>query len=82
MDNRLEELERRLERWRIVYSRYNPASEMLYDIREAGDDMNWLIHEVRRLREENGQLREFIDELRRQMEDELSPQNRSKKKNR
>jgi hypothetical protein len=50
--DRLEYIKNRLKKNRVYYSAFNPKAEYLHDIEDAGEDMQWLIYEVERLRDE------------------------------
>ncbi|OHD75254.1 MAG: hypothetical protein A2177_12600 [Spirochaetes bacterium RBG_13_68_11] len=52
MEDRLERIRRLLKERRAYWSAYNPSSSFLYDVEDAGDDIQWLLAEVTRLREE------------------------------
>jgi hypothetical protein len=69
--DRLEEILRKQKTWNVLYSRYNPAADLLYDVDDGDEDFSWMIYEIQRLREENVQLKEFIDYLRSQMKSDL-----------
>jgi len=60
MEDRLNHIKRRLKKNKVYYSRYNPRSEMMYEVDEADEDLNWLVYEIERLREENGVLRQRL----------------------
>jgi hypothetical protein len=55
----------------LCWLKYNPKNSYKYDIIDAEEDIAWMIYEIKRLREENGKYREFIDTLRQQMAREL-----------
>ncbi len=61
MDDRLAEIEAR-------WLRFDPDFVSSYDVAadtcEAADDLEWLIHEVRRLREERDALLQQVARLR------------------
>lgn len=64
--DRLTELEEKLSRKKnkghqIYWIKYNPGAEFDYDISDATEDIHWMIYEIKRLREENEQYKEFID---------------------
>jgi regulator of replication initiation timing len=61
MEDRLEHVKKKIKQAEVYYSRYNPRSDMMYDIEEARDDIRWLVYEIERLREENTQLRDRLD---------------------
>jgi alanyl-tRNA synthetase len=75
-EDRLKTIERLLEqkkrqRNQLCWLRYNASSQFKYDVENAEEDVAWMIFEIKRLREENQNYKEFIDSLRRQMEGEL-----------
>ncbi|MBN1700100.1 MAG: hypothetical protein JW881_21495 [Spirochaetales bacterium] len=55
----------------LCWITYNPLSEYNFDIENAEEDVEWMIYEIKRLKEENERLKEFIDAIRVQMENEL-----------
>jgi len=57
----LNHIKKRLKQCKVYYSRYSPRSDMMYEIDEADDDLNWMIYEIERLREESRGLRERLD---------------------
>jgi regulator of replication initiation timing len=71
LKNRLDHLRRMIKTHRVFYSRYNPGADLLYDVEEADEDYNWMIHEIESLRLENERLKEFVAYTRREMEKEL-----------
>ncbi len=68
MEDRLEYIKKKREKGKIYYSAYNPGSELLYDIEDADEDINWMIYEIERLRRENRELKKFIDYIKEQKE--------------
>ncbi len=77
-DDRLTKFEEYFERKKrnghqIFWLKYNPNSEYKFDLEEAREDIEWMVAEINRLREENLHYREFIDALRTQMEEEFKP---------
>lgn len=60
MEDRLNHIKRRLKNNKVYYGRYSPRSEMMYEVDEADEDLNWLVYEIERLREENGVLRQRL----------------------
>jgi hypothetical protein len=79
LKDRLDHLREKIKHQRLFYSRYNPGSDLLYDVEEADEDFHWMIHEIERLRLENERLKEFVAYTRREMERELKdgePENR------
>ena len=69
--DRLEEILKRQKKWNVLYSRYNPAADLLYDVDDGDEDFSWMVYEIQRLRDENVHLKEFIDYLRSEMKTEL-----------
>lgn len=55
----------------ICWIKYNPESDMSYDIIDAEEDIEWMIYEIKQLREENRELKEFAKALRDQIAEEL-----------
>lgn len=75
-EDRLEELESKLARKKrrgsqLYWLTYNPGAEFDYDVSDADEDIRWMIHEIRRLRDENREYREFVENYRKEMEREL-----------
>jgi len=60
MEDRLSHIKKRLKKSRVYYSRYSPQSDMMYEVDEADEDLNWMVYEIERLREENGVLRQRL----------------------
>jgi len=50
MEDRLEYIRKKIKGCKVYYSRYSPRAEMMYEIEDAGDDVQWMIHEIERLR--------------------------------
>ena len=70
MKDRLKFIKEKKERNNVYYSRYNPKSDLLYDVEEADEDFSWMIYEIERLRRENEHLREFIEKVKSDIESE------------
>lgn len=75
-EDRLEEFEKQFQRKKkngtqLLWMKYNPSNDYKFDITDAREDVEWMISEIRRLREENETLKEFIDSMREQIEGEL-----------
>lgn len=73
---RLEVLEKQLAKkekkgHRLCWIRWNPNSKFGYEIDDAREDVRWMVYEIKRLRGENTELREFVDNFRNAMEDTL-----------
>jgi hypothetical protein len=60
MEDRLSNIKRRLKKSKVYYSRYSPRSDMMYEVDDADEDLNWMVYEIERLREENGELRQRL----------------------
>ena len=79
-EDRLEMLESKLARKkrrgsRLYWFTYNPGAEFDYDVSNAEEDIRWMIHEIQRLRDENREYKEFIENYRKEMEKELGLRN-------
>lgn len=77
--DRLDNLEALLKRKKrngnqICWIKYNPDSAMSYDIIDAEEDIEWMIYEIKLLRRENKELKEFAKALRDQIVEELNPE--------
>jgi hypothetical protein len=57
MEDRLNHIKKRLKKSKLYYSRYSPRSDLMYEVDEADEDVNWMVYEIERLREENRDLR-------------------------
>lgn len=70
---RLEELLEKNDRKgsRICWIRWNPDSRFGYQIDDAREDVRWMIYEIKRLREEHRELKEFVDMYRNEMTREI-----------
>lgn len=76
LDDRIERIERYFARKKrngsqLFWFKYNPKSEYKFDLEDAREDVEWMLAEIKHMRDENAKLREFIDSLRAQMEREL-----------
>ncbi len=81
--DRLEELEEILKikkrnQNQICWIKFNPNSDLNYDIIEAEEDVKWMIFEIKRLRHENKELKEFAEALRDQIARELKMNDKKK----
>ena len=56
----------------ICWIKYNPDSDMSYDVTDAEEDIKWMLFEIKRLRNENMELKNFAETLRDQISEELS----------
>ncbi len=65
MEDRLTVIKDKKKNSTVYYSKYNPASELMYDIEEAEEDFLWMVYEIERVRNENMHLREFVDHIKR-----------------
>jgi hypothetical protein len=78
VEDRLERIEKLLEHKKNQNSRlswitYNPRADYGFDVQDAEEDVAWMVWEIKRLRRENQEYREFIDSVRAQMEEEFKP---------
>lgn len=74
--DRLEKVEELLKRKKkngnqICWIKFNPDAEMSYDVVDAEEDIKWMLYEIKRLRSENRELKEFAEALRDQISEEL-----------
>lgn len=58
---------------RLCWIRWDPNSSYGYDIEDAREDIEWMIYEIKRLQEENAELRSFADMFRETVEKEVGP---------
>jgi hypothetical protein len=56
---------------RLCWIRWDPNSKYGYEIDDAREDIRWMIYEIKKLREENAELKSFVDNFREAMEDEF-----------
>ncbi|RKX17478.1 MAG: hypothetical protein DRP51_10775 [Candidatus Zixiibacteriota bacterium] len=56
---------------RLCWIRWDPNSKYGYEIDDAREDIRWMIYEIKKLREENTELKSFVDNFREAMEDEF-----------
>lgn len=75
-NDRLDDVEELLKRKKrngnqICWIKYNPDADMKYDILDAEEDIKWMLFEIKRLRSENRELKEFAETLRDQISEEL-----------
>jgi hypothetical protein len=74
--DRLKQLERLLEKnerrgSRLSWIRWNPNSKYGYEINDAREEIRWMVYEIKKLREENAELKSFVDNFREAMEEQL-----------
>jgi len=79
--DRLKELEsnfkrKKLRGTQLYWMKYNPDSDYHWDLKDAREDVEWMIAEIRRLREENEMFRELVDEFKRIIWHDIDPENR------
>lgn len=72
----MEQLERLLEKndrrgSRLCWIRWDPNSKYGYDINDAREEIRWMVYEIKQLREENAELKAFVDNFREAMEDQF-----------
>jgi hypothetical protein len=60
--DKLEELFQRKKRNgnQICWIKYNPELDMKYDVIDAEEDIKWMIYEIKKLRTENIELKNFV----------------------
>jgi len=70
---KLEELLKRKKRNgnQICWIKYNPDSDLNFDVADAEEDIKWMLFEIKRLRNENIELKNFVETLRDQISVEL-----------
>lgn len=73
---RLEKLEQLLEKndrrgSRLCWIKWNPNSKYGYEIDDAREEIRWMIYEIKQLREENAELKSFVDNFREAIEEEF-----------
>ncbi len=56
---------------RLCWIRWDPNSKYGYEIDDAREDIRWMVYEIKKLREENAELKSFVDNFREAMEDEF-----------
>ena len=74
--NRLQRLEQLMEKQdrrgsRLSWIRWNPNSKYGYEIEDAREDIRWMVYEIKKLREENTELKSFVDNFRESMEEQI-----------
>lgn len=77
-EDRLQKIEKLLEyrknrNSKLSWITYKPSAEYSYEVEDAEEDVAWMVWEIKRLRRENQEYREFIDSVRAQMEEEFKP---------
>ena len=75
-DERLQRLEIQLEKNdrkgnRLCWIRWDPNSKFGYEIEDAREEIRWMVYEIRKLKEENAELKEFVDNFREAVERDL-----------
>jgi hypothetical protein len=56
---------------RLCWIRWDPNSKYGYEIDDAREEVRWMVYEIKKLREENAELKSFVDNFREAMEDEF-----------
>ena len=56
---------------RLSWIRWNPNSKYGYEIDDAREEIRWMVYEIKKLREENTELKSFVDNFREAIEDQL-----------
>lgn len=77
--DRLNHLEQKLNKnerrgTRLCWISWDSNSKYGYQIDDAREEVRWMIYEIRRLREENAELKAFADKFREALEDEINQQ--------
>lgn len=74
--DRLAELEenfrrKKKNRTQLFWMKYNPVADYKWDLVDAKEDVEWMISEIKRLREQLEMYKELTEELKRQIRDEI-----------
>jgi superfamily I DNA/RNA helicase len=71
--NTLEQMLKKNERrgTRLCWIRWDPNSAYGFQIDDAREEVRWMIYEIKRLREENAELKAFADAFRESLEGEI-----------
>ena len=74
--DRLIQLEQLLEKndrrgSRLSWIRWNPNSKYGYEIDDAREEVRWMVYEIKKLREENAELKSFVDTFREAVEEQI-----------
>jgi len=74
--DRLKHLEQLLEKndrrgSRLTWIRWTPNSKFGYEIDDAREEIRWMIYEIKKLREENAELKSFVDQFRDALEEQI-----------
>lgn len=77
--DRLEELEQNFRRKKahgtqLFWIKYNPETTFKFDLIDAREDVEWMVAEIKRLRDENAMLRELVESLKKQITEEIEDQ--------
>ncbi len=56
---------------RLCWIRWDPNSKYGYEIDDAREEVRWMVYEIKKLREENAELKSFVDNFREAMEDQF-----------
>jgi hypothetical protein len=56
---------------RLCWIKWDPNSKYGYEIDDAREEVRWMVYEIKKLREENAELKSFVDNFREAMEDEF-----------
>jgi hypothetical protein len=75
-NERLKKLEQLLEKndrrgSRLCWIKWNPNSKYGYEIDDAREEIRWMVYEIKQLREENAELKSFVDNFREAIEEEF-----------
>jgi len=56
---------------RLSWIRWNPNSKYGYEIDDAREEVRWMVYEIKKLREENAELKSFVDTFREAVEEQI-----------
>ena len=56
---------------RLCWIRWDQNSRYGYEIDDAREEVTWIIHEIKRLKKENAELKSFVDNFRESLEEQF-----------
>ena len=56
---------------RLCWIRWNPNAGYGYEIEDAREDIEWMLYEIKRLKQENAELQSFAESFRDMVESEV-----------
>ncbi|MCD6343609.1 MAG: hypothetical protein J7L76_07475 [Spirochaetaceae bacterium] len=56
---------------RLSWIRWNPNSKYGYEIDDAREEVRCMVYEIKKLREENAELKSFVDTFREAVEEQI-----------